>query len=483
MLLGVLPRTRFAPLLAALLLALCGLPLPWSFLTPLPLAWLLYSVASAPNPKRLGLRLWAAMSLYFLVQLWWLVGFMHGLMLEGMPPSPLVWVLALLAMLPLMLLEGAFFGLMGYLVGRVMPASGRVWALSGGWVLVEYLRGLGALAFPWAGVGYTLLPTPLVQTADLGGALLLSVLVLGLAAAIATFQQDKRPLYAAAACWLLALGYGFTRPAAVAPDKSALLLRTDYDSFSKAAGSIQGLWNEQLRLSTPQPHEVVVWSETALFYPQLMNTLPDGIYGLSQGGKNTAVGLAGGQITGSYTKAHPVPFGEYFPLAEGPLKPVYDAIFRAIGFGFQQQYPAAQLPVIPLNNVLYGVYICYDSIFGNVTRTLAQNGAQVLVNISNDGWYTGWGVQQHFDMGRVRAIETRRWLLRSVNKGIAAAVNERGEVQRSLNTGQGALHVQYATMSTQTLYTRLGDWPALLLAAGLVGMGLRGKEATKTKDV
>lgn len=462
----MLPNVRFSPLLAAAILALCGLPLPWSALTPLPLAWLFASVL---RPGRIGLRLWAAMTVYFSIQLWWLVAFMHD-RLVGSAPAPLLWPLAALLLFPLMLLEGGFFGLLGYAVSK-LPQRRQPWALACGWVALDYLRGLGPLAFPWAEVGYTLLPTPLAQVADLGGVPLLELLVVGLAAALANvaLRRDAKALQFTLLAWLLALSYGLSCPPAAAPDHTALLLRTDYDSFSKAAGDVGALWAAQQRLSAQRlPGELVIWSETSLFYPQFLPTLPDGIYGLGQGGQNTAVGVQGGQITGRYVKAHPVPFGEYFPLADGPLRGLYEAIFQALGLSFEQEYPATQLDVLPLRGALYGVYICYDSIFPGVARQLALEGAQVLVNVSNDGWYAGWGGAQHFAMGRLRAIETRRWVLRSVNKGVAGAVNERGEVLSALGQGEGALHVSYAALSGQTLYTRYGDWAGVLALLSLL---------------
>ncbi len=104
---------------------------------------------------------------------------------------------------------------------------------------------------------------------------------------------------------------------------------------------------------------------------------------------------------------------------------------------------------------------------------MALSGAQVLVNISNDGWYTGWGVWQHFDMGRVRAIETRRWVLRSVNRGVAATINDLGEPVQTLTEGEGVLHAKYPLISGQTVYMRFGDVPALLIALLLLAYARR----------
>ena len=466
-------RTASLSLLLGVVLALSGLPTPWSVLTLLPLAALFWQLARQRTARAFTGQMFWAMSAYFAVQLSWLIAFMHNLMLEGGLPSALAWPLATLALSPLFVLEGAFWAVLAYLVARLFgsPLS-RVWALAGGWVLLEWTRTLGALAFPWGGLGYTFLNTPIIQAADLGGVLALTALLTASAAAIVTFRSTRNPRPAAllAAIWLLALGYGLSRTPGEGPGQRALLLRTDEDSFGKATGeSAAAQWQAKLTLSASlRPGELLIWSETAVPAPEALSGLPAGLYGLYQAPRNTAIGWNGQTITGSFDKAHPVPLGEYFPLS-GALRPLYQVIFNAIGFGFAPQFPSQDYSPIFLNGVLYGVYICYDSIVAQVARQQTLRGAQVLVNVSNDGWYSGWGVWQHFDMGRVRAIENRRWVLRSVNRGVAAVIDDLGSPQQLLTSGAGVLHAEYKLLSAETLYTRTGDVPALLIALALLG--------------
>ncbi|MCV4802906.1 apolipoprotein N-acyltransferase, partial [Escherichia coli] len=67
----------------------------------------------------------------------------------------------------------------------------------------------------------------------------------------------------------------------------------------------------------------------------------------------------------------------------------------------------------------YGAYICYESVFPGTARGLARGGAEVLVNVSNDAWFgPSFGGLQHFAMGRLRAVENGRWLLRAGNDGV-----------------------------------------------------------------
>ncbi|MFK7601646.1 apolipoprotein N-acyltransferase [Deinococcus sp. SM5_A1] len=479
-----LPPPVLALLLGALL-GLCGLPLPWSVLSILPLSGVLAYAASARTTEGVPGRLfWSGVG-YFTVHLWWLTAFLGKLF--SFPPAG---VLAF----ALFILEGIFLAVMAYPLTRLVRSPvARVWVLAGGWVVLEWTRFLGPLSFPWPTLGYTLLPTPAIQIADLGGVLLGSVLVAGTAAALAGVALQGwgrgRPVLLAAVCWIAALAYGLTRTAGEGSVQPMLVLRTDFDSFSRATGDLtpeQQFQAQRDASALRGPNDVLVWSETALTAPASETALPQfpgpGISGLgvastlTEKQQNTVVAIdAGGQITSRNRKAKLVPFGEYFVLYDSILRPAYGLIETVIGFRLPAVEPARSIAPLTLNGVQYGAYICYDSVFPWVARSLTRQGAQVLVNPSNDGWYDGWGVQQHFMMGRVRAIENRRWLVRSVNKGVAGAVNDLGQPVDVISSGDTtqALSVRPRLLSGRTLFNRLGDWPALLLALLMIGYGVR----------
>lgn len=477
-----MPGMRFPPafLTAALLgalLGLCGLPQDWSFVSALPLAALLLHAARADTPRQVGGRMWWGAAAYFAAQLWWLAPFLAKIF--GFAP---MGALALL----LFALEGAFMAAMAWLLTRLNPGTlGRVWLLAGGWVLVEALRFLGPLAFPWPTLGYTLLPTPMIQVADLGGVMLGSVLVAATAAALVSFWHDRRaPLILMSVAWIAAISYGVTRTPAPGPVGQALLLRTEIDSFGRASRKLtpQEQFEVQLRLTAARrPGEVPIWFEGALQSPALLPLAPaGGIYGVSgyPTPTNRAVAWDGARITSQNDKARPVPGGEYYPLRR-PLAPVWDAIERAVNISLESVPAATDLRPLDLNGTLYGAYICYDSVFPWVARQLTREGAQVLVNISNDGWFVAAGTQQHEQMGRVRAIESRRWVLRSVNEGTAAVIDDLGRSRQSLSRGEGVIHARYRLLNIQTPYQRVGDWPAVLLAIGMIGYGAaRGRRLT-----
>lgn len=109
-----------------------------------------------------------------------------------------------------------------------------------------------------------------------------------------------------------------------------------------------------------------------------------------------------------------------------------------------------------------GTFICYESVFPDEIRLFALNGAQVFVNISNDGWFGASGAPgQHLNMARMRAIENNRWLLRSTNTGITAAIDPYGRVVARVEPNiRTAINVPYAMITETTFYTRHGDWLA-----------------------
>jgi apolipoprotein N-acyltransferase len=188
---------------------------------------------------------------------------------------------------------------------------------------------------------------------------------------------------------------------------------------------------------------------------------------------NLAYGFSQGKITDQFTKSYLVPFGEGLPFY-GALKPVYDFFYRMFGFG--QSYDKARGNIfdpITTPEVTAATYICYESVFPQVARTMVKRGAQVLVNISNDAWFgVSSGAEQHFLMGTMRAIETRRYLLRAGNDGITAVINPQGKVLERLERKiAGTLVGDYAVLDGMTLYVRFGDWLIWLVAGYAVVAG------------
>jgi apolipoprotein N-acyltransferase len=186
----------------------------------------------------------------------------------------------------------------------------------------------------------------------------------------------------------------------------------------------------------------------------------------------------GGEWAGRYDKMHLVPFGEYVPFK------------RVFGFagGLTQEVGdcspgTSRAPLLAGSKL--GVFICYESIFPDEVRQLAANGAEVFVNISNDGWYGDSGAYaQHLKQVRMRAVENNRWVLRDTNTGVTAAIDPYGRVVSTMPRKiRGALEANYALTNVTTFYTRHGDWFAYLCAiisvAGLL-LNFRFRARTET---
>jgi apolipoprotein N-acyltransferase len=174
-----------------------------------------------------------------------------------------------------------------------------------------------------------------------------------------------------------------------------------------------------------------------------------------------------GAFVGHYDKMHLVPFGEYVPFKE--LFFFAQSLLNEVGT-FE---PGAQRTVFSTGGHTYGVFICYESIFGDEIRHLTQQGADVLINISNDGWYGNTSAAwQHLNMVRMRAIENHRWILRATNTGVTAAINPYGRVVSALPRHlRSSLRVHFGYEHDLTFYAAHGDLfayaCALVTALGL----------------
>jgi len=168
-----------------------------------------------------------------------------------------------------------------------------------------------------------------------------------------------------------------------------------------------------------------------------------------------------GSFAGRYDKLHLVPFGEYVPF-----KQVFffaGSLLAEVG-NFE---PGRSRAVFAVNGHRYGTFICYESIFADEVRQFVTGGADVLVNISNDGWYgdtsAAW---QHLNMVRMRAIENHRWVLRSTNTGVTAAIDPAGRVTASAPRHiRTAIQVHFGYEHDLTFYAKHGDLFAYLCAA------------------
>jgi apolipoprotein N-acyltransferase len=166
-----------------------------------------------------------------------------------------------------------------------------------------------------------------------------------------------------------------------------------------------------------------------------------------------------GQDVFTYDKIHLVPFGEYepFPLIHRVVSSVSSEVG---GFRKGSKYAVGHLP----GGFTFGTFICYEAIYAGEIRRFAANGAELYVNISNDGWFgRSAAAEQHLRMARVRAVENRRWMLRVTNNGFTVSVDPYGRIFSPLPPDvRAAVDLPYDFRTDQTVYTRFGDWFAWL---------------------
>ncbi|WP_051935698.1 apolipoprotein N-acyltransferase [Deinococcus sp. YIM 77859] len=451
---------------AGLALAFTSVPFAWSWLAPLPLAVLFFELSRARS-RRAAFRLaFVAGTAFFGVHLAWL--FTSFTRLFG----PLGGVLTLLVV-PLLALTWA---LVAALARTPWPLR-TLTVLPFAWVLGEYARTLGPLAFPWGALGYAWLPTPVVQVADLGGVSLLSLLVTGTAAALAALTAARRlPLVGMLGLLVLATVYGTTRAEPPRPNRTALIVQGAMPPLDKAVsrqGTELDVYLTLTRRALPDGAvDLIVWPESASPRPpsdpstraaltDLLAPLVTGAPTWGQGAYwNSAYAVDGG-VTGRYDKVHPVPFGEFFPWRQA-LAFAYTPVLGALGLpDLWGVTPGTSYWPLTLQHLRVGAYISYESVFGQAARTLTANGAHVLAHLSNDAWFDRTnGKEQHFQMGRLRAIETRRYVLRASNDGISGVVDPLGRVTARFPEGQrGTYRAPFDERTDRTPFVRWGDWP------------------------
>jgi apolipoprotein N-acyltransferase len=449
-------------------------------------------------------------------------GFLHGLafVLASVP-----WIASVLAVhgglsemggWTILLLIAAAWGILtggfAWCVHRLSRRS-IVYACCGApflWVTFEFVRAhLPEISFPWNLLGYPASNNSgLVQLTTITGIYGLSFLIAAFNALLAWADAAPKPrvglrvaIFGAGTVLIVVAMIGGSRlvPKAEATHY-ARAVQTNFpeadsyppDWFKVNAESLEDI--EQLSLApAARKPDLIVWPEAPAPFswqdPQFAKlasslaehaghpflagviewkneTLPNGHTGVVP--YNSAILVdAQGQRVFSYDKIHLVPFGEYepFPL----IHRVVTSVSSEVG-GFQKgkTYSIGTLP----GGFKFGVFICYEAIYPGEVRRFAAGGADLLINISNDGWFgKSAAAEQHLRMARVRAVENRRWLLRVTNSGITASVDPYGRIFAPMPRDvRGAVDLPYDFKRNETIYTRFGDWFAWLcvLVSGIL---------------
>jgi apolipoprotein N-acyltransferase len=373
------------------------------------------------------------------------------------------------------------------------------------WVAVELAR-TRITAFPWELLGYSQTGNfALTRISMFAGVYALSfeiALVNSVFAAAFLAPKERRKWLLVAACAATAILQAgkLLAPAPVATDHTALLVQPNIpiqegpmwtkEYFEETLRDLTAISLHPGGQKEDRHYDLIVWPESpSPFYtndPMFRDAVSAlarqsgtwvvaGSIGLTPamhgGGQSSQIfnsaALVNPQGTwvGRYDKVHLVPFGEYLPFPQ--LFAFAGGLTKEVG---EFQRGTSRTPLAAGDERL-GTFICYESIFPDEVRQGPLQGAKVLVNISNDGWYGDSGAwAQHLQQTQMRAIENGRWLLAATNTGMTASIDPYGRIvaatQRKVRT---ALAAPYSLNTGTTFYTRHGDWFAYLCAIISVG--------------
>jgi apolipoprotein N-acyltransferase len=525
----ILPRGKELglPLISGVLLSL-SFP-PFQLLLPpfVALVPFLIYVGRAPQDRNGGIAVRRASfwmgAVYFGTVFYWLF-------------TALVYYtwLSLLGYLITVVVLSTFLALAGWAIHQLRAHHAVPFWISAPvfWTTAEWVQGhLGDLAFPWLGLGNTLSAYPaLVGFADITGVRGVAfwlVLVNSLIAEWWLVGMTRRwPRQAAALALVLFIPLSYsifrwttldTRPAARVlvvqpniPEDLKLEREAAIDSSYTALNNLT-----RAQLDSAPIVQLVAWPETAL--PTFARNAPQWIDWAEEMARSYNVSLLYGAVDvqfypdrsydyynaalfvnsdgvteGTYRKHYLVPVVErvpYIPVAwmrglrlkaseeewRIPLVGRMSTFLRWFGgFGRGQEEQVFQI-----DGAGFGVMICYESIFAQLSRAYRRNGADFLVNITNDAWFgrerPWWSrtsaLFQHPSHLVMRAIENRMGVARAANTGISMFVDPRGRVSQSTHLFEPATLVGTVhTTDGLTLYARFGDWPGWLSALSALGL-------------
>ena len=441
--------------------------------------------------------------IWYLGSCYWIFHVMHSYGGLGNVTSA---VLLLLFSLYLGLYHGLFGLLLALIAARRNGYSLRALVFTPfAWVAVELARTY-VTGFPWDLLGTTQIDNiPLSRLASITGVYGISFEIAlvntAVAAAFLVPRARRNLLLAASVLAILVLHSGkLIKFGGLPASQGATLVQADIpilDSDAWDLDYLQKTLNDLSALSVRPTYEeavtpgLIIWPEApAPFFTtdyHLRMALGDiarrtnssiiaGTLGITHYGDpqrqpeiyNSASVIArNGAWTEQYDKVHLVPFGEYIPVAQ--LLSFAKALTHEVGT-FQR---GTKHDPLTIDGTKVGIFICYESVFPGEVRQFAKNGAEVLVNISNDGWFGDTGAPwQHLNMARMRAVENDRWLLRDTNTGVTAVIDPLGRVTKEAPRDvRTALQGAYDLEETTTFYTRYGDWfPVLCAIITLLGL-------------
>ena len=457
--------------------------LAWIALVPL-----MWAIVNSPSPRRAFFLGWAAGSVFFYVSCYWLT---YSMINYGGLPT----ILAYLLLAPGALVVGLFPGLFASLLALAVKRWGY-WAVLTApvlWPTLEWAR-LGVTGQLWNALGYSQAYHPfLISPANWGGVYAVSFMIVAINTIIVLVlvkQKTRTILTALGIATFMALlnlfsVYLSTRSVNYSPEGSSLqviALQPNVPmTLVKSSEEITELRKRHLRLSQQalatlpdnSVPRVVVWPEspmnftyasdkafqawvakfaeenrTSLIFNSLEPAGPDAYY-------NSALLVnQDGRMIAQYDKIRLMPFGEYVPLPQ--WLPGSSLITTIVG----EFTPGQNYTLMPVADYRVGVFICIESAYPWIARRLTNEGADVLINISNDGYLGPTAVmRQHLANAIFRAVENGRPVLRVTNTGVSGYISELGVVREPTVPFQEDVRIWTVNRPTRfvTFYRKHGD--------------------------
>jgi len=458
----------------------------FAFLAWIGLVPLLVVVARRPSPLRALVLGWSTGVVFFYATCYWLT---YSMIHYGGLPT----LVAYLLLVPGAIVIGLFPGLAVMLVGMAVKrwGTGAVLLAPIFWAAFEWVR-LGVTGQLWNALGYSqAFKWQIIQPASWGGVYAVSFLIVLINAAIAWVVM-KRTLKASVATFLIFMLVFFVIVSSrIIPysestsdgEMSLCVVAVQPNVPMTAVRSVEetkALLERHLTLSTnalkncPRSYEknLVIWPESPMNFTYasdrtfqelvtrfsiennvylLFNSLepaPDG------GSYNSALLINGDAPITQYDKIRLMPFGEYVPLPQ--WLPGASLITGIVG----EFTPGTNYTLMQVEYYRAGVFICIESAYPWIARTMTNKGANFLINISNDGYLGPTAVmRQHLANAVFRAVENGRPLLRVTNTGISAKIAPDGRIEDQTGPFQSDVRVwEYSQSEANASYTKHGDW-------------------------
>lgn len=433
------------------------------FLAPIALTPLLFVVARTSDPWKRFYYGWLSGIIYWFLICTWIQFTLeaHG----GMGTFGSWGAFTLFC-----LLKALHLAVFSLLAGPLMRRIYAIPAVAALWTGLE--RTHGTFGFAWLDLGNAGIDMSVpLRLAPFLGVYGLSFVFCMLAAAVACVMLRKPRLTLAPLACLLGLWLLPAIPENVPANDQTVVVQPNINTETDWTPVLQDQVEQRLLLlSNTLPAPMVIWPElpAPLYYyddPQLRQAAREvaakhgaflfetvAFTGEHQPLNSALMLDTRGSEIGRYDQINLVPFGEFVP-------PLFSWVNR-ITKETSDFVPGHEILVFSAAGHRFGTFICYESAFPDLVRQFSKRGADVLVNLSNDGYFGhSEARQQHLLLGRMRAVENRRFVIRATNDGITAIIDPAGRVRKQLPPyREVAALLNYGVVEKPTFYAQHGDW-------------------------